>query len=70
MRTATPVTDAMLAREFREQRCRGSAVDAITNPLVRRCLEMGARARAEREAITPLHHQYRDAKSRAANDID
>jgi hypothetical protein len=64
-----PVTDEMIAREFRAQRCRGSAVDAITNPLVRRCLEMGARARAGREAhARPVVE--RDAKSRAANDVD
>ncbi|WP_212746881.1 hypothetical protein, partial [Burkholderia sp. 4NA327C10] len=45
-----PVTDAMIAREFRLQRVRGSAVDAITNPLIRRCLALGAEARAAREA--------------------
>ena len=64
------VTDAMVAAEFRLQRCRGSAVDAITNPLVRRCLEMGARARAtrgEESAQTPVQC---DAKLRAANDVD
>lgn len=64
-----PVTDAMIAREFRLQRCRGSAVDAITNPLIRRVLEAGARARAAREAAIQLS-TYRDAKSRAANDND
>ncbi|WP_269501062.1 hypothetical protein [Burkholderia sp. IMCC1007] len=64
-----PVTDAMIAREFRLQRCRGSAVDAITNPLVRRCLALGAEARAAREASVESS-MYRDAKSRAANDID
>lgn len=69
MRALPPVTDAMIAREFRLQHCAGSAVDAITNPLIRRCLEMGARARAAREAATPATH-YRDAKSRAANDHD
>lgn len=64
-----PVTDAMTAREFRLQRVPGSAVDAITNPLIRRCLELGAEARAVREAgAEPT--VYRDAKSRAANDID
>lgn len=63
-----PVTDAMVAREFRLQRCRGSAVDAITNPLIRRCLEMGARARAARE--TDEQPARRDAKLRAANDLD
>lgn len=64
-----PVTDAMIAREFRLQRCRGSAVDAITNPLIRRCLALGAEARAAREAsAAPSTH--RDAKSRAANDND
>ncbi|MEZ7524043.1 hypothetical protein [Burkholderia vietnamiensis] len=69
MRAPIPVTDAMIAREFRLQRCRGSAVDAITNPLIRRVLEAGARARAAREANaeTPI---YRDAKTRAANDND
>lgn len=44
-----PVTDAMVAREFRLQRVPGSAVDAITNPLIRRCLALGAEARAARE---------------------
>jgi hypothetical protein len=63
------VTDDMVAREFRLQRGRGSAVDAITNPLVRRVLEMGARARAAREASEhPTSH--RDGKLRAANDHD
>ena len=65
----TTVTDAMIAREFRLQRCRGSAVDAITNPLIRRCLALGAEARAAREAAAE-HSNYRDAKSRAANDND
>ncbi|WP_176322441.1 hypothetical protein [Burkholderia vietnamiensis] len=68
-----PVTDAMIAREFRLQRCRGSAVDAITNPLIRRCLALGAEARAEREAreaTAAPFHPTRDAKSRAANDYD
>lgn len=64
-----PVTDAMIAREFRLQRCRGSAVDAITNPLIRRCLALGAEARAAREAAT-APSTFRDAKSRAANDND
>lgn len=65
----TPVTDAMIAREFRLQRCGGSAVDAITNPAVRRCLEAGARARAGRDAHS-LPAVSRDAKSLAANDVD
>jgi hypothetical protein len=64
-----PVTDAMIAREFHLQRVPGSAVDAITNPLIRRCLELGAEARAAREAADE-HPVYRDAKSRAANDVD
>lgn len=64
-----PVTDAMVAREFRLQRVPGSAVDAITNPLIRRCLALGAEARAAREdAAQPVFH--RDAKTRAANDND
>lgn len=64
-----PVTDVMVAREFRLQRLGGSAVDAVTNPAVRRCLEAGARARAAGEAhIQPV--AMRDAKSRAANDND
>lgn len=69
MAATLPITDAMIAREFRLQRVPGSAVDAITNPLIRRCLELGAEARAAREAAgePPV---YRDAKSRAANDID
>lgn len=66
-----PITAEMLAREFREQRCAGSAVDAITNPLIRRCLEAGARARALREAGKPVERrQYRDGKRHAANDPD
>ncbi|WP_144154503.1 hypothetical protein [Paraburkholderia sp. BCC1885] len=69
MADAIAVTDDMVAREFRLQRARGSAVDAITNPLVRRVLEMGARARAAREANGhPISH--RDGKLRAANDLD
>lgn len=63
------ITDAMVAREFRLQRCAGSAVDAITNPVVRRCLELGARARAAREP-TGDSSNHRDAKLRAANDLD
>ena len=63
-----PVTDAMVAREFRLQRVPGSAVDAITNPLIRRCLALGAEARrARRRRATGFH---RDAKTRAANDND
>ncbi|MCW3657573.1 hypothetical protein K6L27_05245 [Burkholderia cenocepacia] len=69
MPSPLPVTDAMIAREFRLQRCRGSAVDAITNPLIRRCLALGAEARAAREAAAEPS-TYRDAKSRAANDND
>ncbi|WP_124595909.1 hypothetical protein [Burkholderia stagnalis] len=69
MRARIPVTDAMVAREFRLQRVPGSALDAITNPLIRRCLALGAEARAAREdAAHPISH--RDAKSRAANDTD
>jgi hypothetical protein len=71
MRQPIPVTAEMLAREFREQRCAGSAVDAITNPLIRLCLEAGARARAVREGSKPLERrQYRDGKMRAAGDND
>jgi len=71
MRQPIPVTAEMLAREFREQRCAGSALDAITNPLIRRCLELGARARAERESVQPVERrQHRDGKRRAANDED
>lgn len=72
MRQPIPVTAEMLAREFREQGCAGSALDAITNPVVRRCLEAGARARAKREATQPPaeRRRYRDAKTLAANDKD
>lgn len=63
------VTDDMIAREFRLQRCRGSAVDAITNPAVRRALELGAKVRAAREA-GPARPAARDAKTRAANDTE
>jgi hypothetical protein len=63
------ITDAMVAREFRLQRCPGSAVDAITNPTVRRCLELGAHARATRESMGDFNNR-RDAKMRAANDLD
>lgn len=66
---SVPITDTMIAREFRLQRCRGSAVDAITNPLIRRCLEIGARARAMRESVD-APTESRDAKLRAANDLD
>jgi hypothetical protein len=59
----------MVAREFRLQRCSGSAVDAITNPAVRRALELGAKVRAAREA-GPARPVTLDAKSRAANDFD
>lgn len=69
MRSHISVTDAMVAREFRLQRCRGSAVDAITNPVVRRVLELGAKVRAAREA-GPAQPAAIDAKSRAANDRD
>ncbi|ENH6340899.1 hypothetical protein ABWH74_004289 [Burkholderia vietnamiensis] len=65
-----PVTDAMIAREFRLQRVPGSAVDAITNPLIRRCLALGAEARAVREAVATPIPPTRDAKARAANDND
>ncbi|MCW3644078.1 hypothetical protein K6Y74_12635 [Burkholderia cenocepacia] len=69
MAAPLPITDAMIAREFRLQRVPGSAVDAITNPLIRRCLALGAEARAAREAdAAPA--VYRDAKSRAANDFE
>lgn len=63
------ITDDMVAREFRLQRCRGSALDAITNPIVRRCLELGASVRAARES-TGDSSNHRDAKLRAANDLD
>ncbi|WP_070106467.1 hypothetical protein [Burkholderia plantarii] len=63
-----PVSDFDIAREFRLQRTPGSAVDAITNPAVRRALEAGARARAARESSDPARHLV-DAKSRAANDF-
>ncbi|MGU7784916.1 hypothetical protein [Burkholderia sp. PU8-34] len=69
MTVSIAVSDAMIAREFRLQRCSGSAVDAITNPLIRRVLEAGARARASREADAESC-TFRDAKTRAANDID
>ncbi len=63
-----PVSDFDIAREFRLQRTPGSAVDAITNPAVRRALEAGARARAARESNEQPRHVI-DAKSRAANDF-
>ena len=64
-----PITDAMISREFRLHRCSGSAIDGITNPLIRRFLSLGAEARAAREAAAePSTH--RDANSRAANDND
>ena len=65
---AIRVTDEMIAREFRLQRCHGSAVDAITNPVVRRVLELGAKVRAAREC--PPAMALRDAKLRAANDME
>jgi len=61
------VTSADVAREFRRMRCRGSAMDALSNEPLRRVLELRARIRAEHEA-PPL--AVRDAKARAANDID
>lgn len=68
METLPHVSPEQIAREFRLQRCRGSAVDAISNPAVRRALELGAKVRAARECVkTPVH---RDAKSRAANDTE
>jgi hypothetical protein len=62
------VTDAMIAAEFRLQHCPGSAMNAITNPAVRRALELGAKVRAARAA--QQHPTHRDAKQRAANDTD
>ncbi|WP_186040614.1 hypothetical protein [Burkholderia gladioli] len=64
-----PVSEFDIAREFRLQHRPGSAVDAITNPAVRRALEAGARARAAREA-NESPRLVVDAKSRAANDFD
>ncbi|MGP8437149.1 hypothetical protein ACT2FY_13105 [Paraburkholderia fungorum] len=63
------ITDDMVAREFRLQRCPGSALDAITNPIVRRCLELGASVRAARESESNSSN-HRDAKLLAANDLD
>ena len=61
-----PVTDAMVAREFRLQRVPGSAVDAITNPLIRRCLALGAGARRARRR----RNRFSPRETRAANDND
>jgi len=63
------VTEADIAREFRLQRCHGSALEALTNPAVRACLELGARVRAGRQPV-PTAFQASDAKRRAANDQD
>lgn len=63
------VTDEMIAREFRLQRCRGSAVDAITNPAVRRALELGAKVRAAREEGPARANAY-DGRRRASGDFD
>lgn len=60
-------TSSDVAREFRLMRCRGSAMDALSNEPLRCVLELRARIRAEREAPAPT---VRDAKARAANDID
>jgi hypothetical protein len=63
---ATRVTDEMIAREFRLQRCSGSAMEALSNPALRRVLELGAKVRAARESNS-LRPVLNDAKSRAAN---
>jgi hypothetical protein len=63
------VTDDMIAREFRLQRCTGSAMKAITTPAVRAALELGAKVRAAR-AAGPAWPAARDGKARAANDND
>ncbi len=63
------VTPEMIAREFRLQHCRGSIVDAISDPLVYRALEMGARHRIKTRGAAPKPSS-RDGKSRAANDND
>ncbi len=63
------ISEFDIAREFRLQQRPGSAVDAITNPAVRRALEAGARARAARES-REFTRSVVDAKSRAANDFD
>lgn len=68
-RPRLPITDADVAREFRLQRCHGSALEALTNPAVRMCLELGARVRAARQPV-PVPLMARDAKRRAANDED
>ncbi|PXW28225.1 hypothetical protein SAMN05445871_4062 [Paraburkholderia caballeronis] len=62
-----PDTSADVAREFRLMGCRGSAMEALSNEPLRRVLELRARIRAGREVPAPA---VRDAKSRAANDID
>ena len=59
------VTSIDIAREFRRMRCRGSAMDALSNEPLRRVLELCARVRAGKEAPAPDGY---DAKSRAAND--
>jgi hypothetical protein len=69
MRQLPPVTAEQIAREFREMRCGGSAMDALAPGPLRRVLEAAARRRAKVEQIKPRSFGH-DGRRRASGEND
>lgn len=69
MRQLPPVTTEQIAREFREMRCHGSAMDALSPGPLRRVLEAAARRRVQVEAHAPRTFVH-DGRRRASGDND
>ncbi|NIE67444.1 hypothetical protein [Burkholderia sp. Ax-1719] len=69
MKPLPHVSPEQIAREFREMRCKGSPMDALTPGPVRRVLEAAARHRAKKEEHQPRAVVH-DGRRRASGDFD
>jgi hypothetical protein len=69
MQALPPVTTDQIAREFREMRCKGSAMDALSPGPLRRVLEAAARRRVKKEEFQPRAIAH-DGRRRASGDFE
>jgi len=69
MPTLPHVSPEQIAREFREMRCKGSAMDALAPGPLRRVLEAAARVRVKKEKHLPRAVAI-DGRRRASGDFD
>ncbi|QBQ99219.1 hypothetical protein [Paraburkholderia pallida] len=69
MHALPPVTPEQIAREFREMRCTGSAMEALSPGPLRRVLEAAARRRVKHEESRPRAIAH-DGRRRASGDFE